>query len=115
MLAHRVIYHDQLAHLLWPRDKGRIVDDVILRKGRIWEREREVRYVSSTIIRNSIAFDGRAVSGLILGSRFPDKLKPTLRGLLDERSKQGLPPPKLYKAERRVDSYGVYLRRTTVD
>lgn len=110
-VVHPVTYHDDIAHLIWPEDRDRIVADVILRKGNIWQHEQEVRYVSLTTVRNSIAFDGSAVTGVILGSRFPASAYPALKQMLDARASKGLRTPRLFKAIRKTHSYGVALQR----
>jgi len=111
MIVHEVNYQDDIAKLTWPRDKDRIVSDVLLRKGKVWALEKEVRYISLTTVRDYLAFNGNALSGVLLGSRFPPSSESILRSLFDQRKKEGLRIPKLYRAKSRRETYGVSLHR----
>lgn len=110
-LAHRVTYGESLPHLQWPRDSGQIVDRVLLYKGKDWAVEQEVRYVSLTTVRDSIEFDGAALTAIFLGARFPDANKPALKQMLAERQKLGLPAVRIFHAEQAREKYGVRVRR----
>lgn len=97
-LTHRVRYQDEPVRLVWPGDRERVLD-FMFTKSREWERESEVRYVSQTVSQNSLPFDARALTGIILGRRFEesaDRLE-ALFSLLSQRASYGLPLPKLYR------------------
>lgn len=111
-LTHRVNYEDEPVRLTWPHDKDRVVD-LLFTKPKGWEREAEVRYFSSTISQQTLQFDGRALTGIILGRRFEESTSrlDKLYELLSQRAALGLAPPKLYRNQKRRGTYrGMILR-----
>lgn len=111
LITHRVNYRKQLAHLVWPRDRDELVDKVILAKDWAWKHEKEVRYVSLHVVRDTLLFDGRALRAIILGARFPEKFISVIEHMIEQRAKRGLPVPTLYKARQREREYGIYLAK----
>lgn len=106
-----VNYQDTVAKVIWPDHADRIIDDVLIRKSKRWEMEKEVRFISSKIINGHIHLHPPSVSGVILGNRFPDDSMPLLDDLLRRRRFRGYPPVRLFRADRFRDRYQVYLRR----
>lgn len=99
-LTHRVKYQDEPVRLVWPADRERVLD-FLFTKSREWEREAEVRYVSQTVSQDSLPFDARALTGIILGRRFEESASrlEALLTLLSRRASSGLPLPKLYRTQ----------------
>jgi len=114
MISHRVIYRDDFPSLEYPFG-GDLVEKVIVSKGRAWEAEREIRYVSLHVVRNSIEFDSRALRGVILGARFPKEHLPHVFAMLEERKRRGMREPILYQAQQKRTSYGVEIKRFKVE
>ena len=110
MISHRVTYRDNLPTIEYPNFDD-LVDKVIVNKGRAWEAEEEVRYVSMTTVRNSLPFDGRALVAIILGLRFPSRHLEDLKRLVDDRVKVGLKAPVVYQAHQKATSYGIEIKR----
>lgn len=115
-LTHPVTYSDEFPQLVWPRDRGRIVDDVLLRKSLDWKVEQEVRHVSLTTVGAALPFASRALNALIIGSRFGshDQVE-LLRAILKERTKAGHPPVKLFRAGHSRRSYRMRFIGTDFD
>jgi len=111
MFSHRVAYRDELPTIIWPVKGNELVDKVIFSKGSAWKSEKEVRYVSVRMVRDSLHFDGCALRGIILGSRFPSKNLSVINDLIGERLRRGLPMPALYQAREDQENYGIFIAR----
>jgi hypothetical protein len=110
-LAQRVKYRDDLPELTWPEDQGRSIEP-ILSKAMDWRYEAERRYVSRELKGTTIRFDARSLTGVILGQRFDDdpKTGPWLASVLEERERRGLPPVRVYRAQRSEASYSLAIK-----
>jgi hypothetical protein len=110
-LAQRVQYRDDLPDLTWPQDQGRSMEP-ILSKAMDWRYEVERRYVSRELKGVTIRFDARSLTGVILGQRFDDdpNTGPWLSSVLDERERRGLPPVRVYRAQRSDTSYSLAIK-----
>ncbi len=107
LLAQRVNYHKNLPTVLMPDDEAQLDKKVILSKSDAWEHEMELRYVSHKISNGTIAFDGRALTGVMLGMRFPDDSLYKLKEILRMRVHEGLQVPIIYKAKFKKNMYGI--------
>lgn len=94
----RVNYQNKIATINFPIDKDRIIEDLVLRKSDVWAYEDEYRYVNPTGGDIPLTYNGRALSSIILGHRFPDSAKPALARILDERKRRGLPDVNVLRA-----------------
>lgn len=105
-LTHRVNYRDEPVRLTWPADKDRVVE-LLFTKPKGWVHEAEVRYVSNAVSQQTLPFDARALTGIILGRRFEESSSrlEALYALLSQRSAMGLPLPKLYRNKSRRGTY----------
>jgi hypothetical protein len=114
LLAQRVKYRQSLPHLQWPGGLDKIVDDVLLNKGEVWKEEKEWRCISMTTIDADLPFYGSALTGVMLGARFPPRNKPLLAELLLERAQKRLKAPKIYRATPLRHDYGIKLSAESI-
>jgi len=111
MITHKVRYREQLPVIEYPIRDTDIVDKVILNKGRAWEAEQEIRYVSLNVVRGSIPFDSAALRGIILGARLAKANLPSLLTMVEERKERGMREPVLYRAHQDRTCYGLTIKR----
>lgn len=112
--AWPVRYSSTLPTFVWPGANE--VFNALLTKSEDWRYEREHRVLSMTVQNATIAFDARAVTGIILGRRFEraGAQGQALRGLLAARSALGLPAVKLYHEAPAANSYNARIFSTTL-
>lgn len=84
---------------------------MMMRKGTSWSYEKERRIAMLAINSRLLPFEPRALTGLILGSRFPEKHLPAIQQMLRQRIERGLPPVQLYQAEAEKTAYRLIVRK----
>lgn len=105
LTAQPVDYSDNYPLLRWPSVPTDDMKAVMMRKGMAWKYEAERRIVMLGISDRHLDLRSEAVTGLILGSRFPDQHLPAILELLAERQAQGHPQVKLYRASTHKTAY----------
>jgi len=83
---------------------------MMTRKGTAWAYEKERRIVIAAINSRLLPFRPKALTGLILGGRFPEKHFPSITQMLKQRTENGLPPVHLYQAEPENSAYRFKVR-----
>ncbi|MFK3846653.1 DUF2971 domain-containing protein [Stenotrophomonas sp. NPDC078853] len=84
---------------------------MMMRKGTSWSYEKERRIAMLAINSRLLSFEPRALTGLILGSRFPKKHLPAIQQMLAKRFDRGLPKVQLYQAEAQDTAYRLSVRK----
>ena len=110
-----VIYTDKIPTLDLPIGDDADIDAVIRHKGRAWKDERECRIVMLGIKNRLLAFSPEALTGVILGSRFPDDSIPELKRIMNERRDKGHPAVKIFRGQASSTSYRMSIRATDLD
>lgn len=97
-VALRVTYSDDFPTLSFPADVPHVVDKVMRVKSRLWAEEGEYRYIDGALGGSSVRFDASALTGIILGARFPTESIEPLRRLLRGRQQKTFPSIKMFRA-----------------
>lgn len=82
-----------------------------MRKGTAWSYEGERRIVLSAIASRLLPFAPRALTGIILGTRFSPQHLPAIEELLRERESRGLPSVQIYEAKAEKTAYRLNVRK----
>lgn len=109
-LAHPVEYCDEYPVVHIPTIPIADTVAMMMRKGTRWSYEAERRIAMIGINSRLMSFSSRALTGLILGCRFPDNHMPAVIRLLRERADSGGEPIKLYRATASRESYRLSVR-----
>ena len=108
MFAQLVEYSEEFPIIEWPKDKDRLIQDVIFRKYYVWRYESERRIVMGRSPGDRpLAFNQRALTGVICGHRMQDETMHLLLEFLEERRKIGFSEVKIYRCEPMSKKYGM--------
>jgi hypothetical protein len=88
----------------------KVVERAVLRKYSGWAYEKEHRIVMLDRANTSLPFQSDALTGVIMGCRMPQAAETALREILEERSKNGLPPVRVYRAVQHPTEYALVIR-----
>ncbi len=86
---------------------------MMLRKGKAWEYEGERRIVIPDINERHLPFKAKALTGLILGSRFPNCNLGSIQKMLNEREEKGHPCVRVYRAQPHAGAYRLSIFKET--
>jgi len=103
---HQVIYQDALPLLAMPNvDFETFADSVLLGKSPHWGYEQEWRLVKQklTPAERIVVYPAEALTGVILGSRFPKKSRPELDAWIAASGAK----PKIYRARQSKANYAI--------
>lgn len=110
LAAGPVDYCDDFPEFHFPTAPKEDTIAMMMRKGTAWAYEKERRIVMLAINSRLLPFRPQALTGLILGGRFPEKHLPAIKQMLNERIENGLPPIRLYQAETEKSAYRLTVR-----
>lgn len=111
MQAVRMDYVDEYPVINYAEDLHDQMKKPLLHKFADWKYEGEWRIVWPDGAGTYLPIKPEAVVGIIFGCRTSDDTITVVRGLLDERTKKGLPPVITYRAEKHESRYALVLRR----
>lgn len=112
LAANPVDYCDDFPDFHLPTAPPTDTAAMMMRKGTCWSYEKERRIVMLAIAEpRLLPFEPKALTGLILGSRFPAQHLPAIKEMLNERTDRGLPTVQLYQAEAQKSAYRLTVRK----
>ena len=79
----------------------------LLRKFKSWSYEQERRIIRPGLANSFLPFKSSALTGIILGCRFPKEQLPMIENILKNRELKGLSMPIIYSARQDRSSYGL--------
>ena len=92
-------------------DFAKSLGKVILRKHEGWSYEKEHRILRPGDAHKYLNFNPQAVVGIIFGCRATTLTREVVENLLEERQRAGLPPIKLYTAQKHGSRYTLRIIR----
>jgi hypothetical protein len=98
--AVSVDYVDEYPVINWIKNDRADIGITLTRKHTRWQYECEHRILANYQAAKYIPFIPTALTGLIFGCMAGDDTRRVVKDLLSERGSRGLPPIKLYRAER---------------
>lgn len=105
--AAKVDYSDEYPVVHWPSYPDNEAKAALYRKGSAWAYEDERRIIVTGLTNRLLGVAPRALTGIILGCRFPDEQRAGLEKILVERQAAGHPPVKILKATMKASQYGI--------
>lgn len=108
--AMRMDYSEEYPVVRWINDDHRELQQMILRKSKLWKYEDEYRIVSIGNAGRHLKFRPQALSAIIFGCNCADSTRQAVIEMLRRRQVDA-PPPRLFQAEKHPKNYELLLKR----
>jgi hypothetical protein len=107
----RVDYSKIYPTIDWVEDVEKALKGVFSMKHEGWKYENEYRMFFVDAAKSYLAFQPRALTGLIFGCRADQKMRERILNILESRAAKKLSPVKVYKAVRHQREYKVTIQK----